>query len=324
MADVKWIKIVTDIFDDEKVRFIETMPNGDTIILIWFRLLCLCGKCNAGGFLMFTNKLAYTDEMLASIFNRDIKVIQMALKTFENLEMVEIVDNRLYIANWEKHQTLEKLEAKKLYDREYQRKKREEKKLLLENRTTIVRASNDNRSLDIEEDIDKEIDIDLDIEEEKEKKKKKETFVSIIDSYTEDEELRNALKDFVEMRKKKKGFTIKALKLNLNKLDKLANFEPLKIEIVNQSVENTWSSFYPLKNKAERTLPDWYTEKEEPKEEKEPTKEDHVQTLLNQYQYQLLLEEIGQGDEEKLNNLKEVYRGLTGRDIEEDYKNGAN
>ena len=146
MADVKWIKIVTDIFDDEKIKFIETMPNGDALIVIWFKLLCLTGKSNSSGFLMMTNKLAYTDEMLSSIFSRDIKTIQLALKTFEQLEMIEILDNKIYVTNWEKHQTLDKLEAKKIYDREYQRKKREEKKLLIENRTTIVRQDNDNRS----------------------------------------------------------------------------------------------------------------------------------------------------------------------------------
>lgn len=110
MADVKWIKIVTDIFDDEKIRYIETLPNGDTTIVIWFRLLCLAGKSNSNGLLMMTDRIAYTDEMLASIFKRDIKVIQFAISTFEKLGMVELMDNRLYLTNWEKHQSIDKLE----------------------------------------------------------------------------------------------------------------------------------------------------------------------------------------------------------------------
>lgn len=175
MANVKWIKIVTDLFDDEKIKFIETMPNGDAYIVIWFKLLCLCGKSNCGGFLMFTSKLAYTDEMLSSIFNRDIKEIQMALKLFEQLEMIEISDNRICVANWEKHQSLDKLEAKKEYDREYQRKKREQNKLLIENRTSIARVSNDNRSLDIDKDI--ELDKDIDIKENNKKKSNANAFV---------------------------------------------------------------------------------------------------------------------------------------------------
>lgn len=75
----------------------------------------------------------------------------------------------------------------------------------------------------------------------------KETYVSIIDSYTQNEELKQALNDFVEMRKKTKGFTLRALKLNLNTLDKLAVDEYTKTQIVNTTVMNGWKSFYPLK-----------------------------------------------------------------------------
>lgn len=154
MNDVKWIKLTVNVFDDEKIKFIETMPNGDTLIIIWFKLLCLAGKCNSGGYIMLTDKLAYTDEMLSSIFRKDIKMIQFALNTFQMLDMVEIVEDRYFISNWDKHQSLDKLEAKKAYDREYQKKVREAKKTSLENRTSVVRLSNDNRSLDL--DLDKE------------------------------------------------------------------------------------------------------------------------------------------------------------------------
>ena len=44
MAEVKWIKIVTDVFDDEKILLIESLPEADSIIVIWFKLLCLAGK----------------------------------------------------------------------------------------------------------------------------------------------------------------------------------------------------------------------------------------------------------------------------------------
>ena len=40
MADVKWIKITTDIFDDEKMLLIDGLPEHDGIIVIWFKLLC--------------------------------------------------------------------------------------------------------------------------------------------------------------------------------------------------------------------------------------------------------------------------------------------
>lgn len=159
MADVKWIKLVTNIFDDEKIKYIETLPNGDETIVIWFRLLCLAGKSNSSGMLMMTDRIAYTEEMLSSIFARDIKSIQLALNIFENLEMIERFENKIYLTNWLKHQDLDKIEAKKLYDKEYQRQKRQNKQISYDNRTTIVEENHDNRSLDIELELDKEKDI---------------------------------------------------------------------------------------------------------------------------------------------------------------------
>ena len=80
-------------------------------------------------------------------------------------------------------------------------------------------------------------------------KEKKETYVSILNDYTQNEELKESLQSFIEMRKKIKGFTVNAFKLNLKKLDKLAIDDYTKIEIVNQSVMNSWKSFFELNNK---------------------------------------------------------------------------
>ena len=52
MADVKWIKITTDIFDDEKIILIESLPDAYAIITVWFKLLCLAGKQNNSGVFM--------------------------------------------------------------------------------------------------------------------------------------------------------------------------------------------------------------------------------------------------------------------------------
>lgn len=110
MAGVKWIKICTDIFDDEKVVLIESMPDADGIIVIWFKLLCLAGKQNNGGVFMLNDKIAYTDDMLAHIFRRPLTTVRLALKTFEDFGMIEIVDNVVTIPKWEKHQSLDVLE----------------------------------------------------------------------------------------------------------------------------------------------------------------------------------------------------------------------
>lgn len=110
MADVKWIKIVTDVFDDEKILLIDCLPERDAIIVIWFKMLCLAGKQNNGGLLMLNDKIPYTDEMLATIFRRPVNTVRLALDTFEKFGMIEIINNTIFIPKWDKHQSLEKLE----------------------------------------------------------------------------------------------------------------------------------------------------------------------------------------------------------------------
>ena len=132
MSDVKWIKITTDIFDDEKIQLIESLPDADTIIVVWFKLLCLAGKQNNGGVFLMNDKIPYTDDMLAAIFRRNVAQIRLALQTFENFGMIEVIDGVFTIPNWNKHQTLEAYERKKERDREYSRKRRLKMKKLIE------------------------------------------------------------------------------------------------------------------------------------------------------------------------------------------------
>jgi predicted phage replisome organizer len=118
--EVKWIKLSTNIFDDEKIQLIEQLPEADAIIVIWFKLLTLAGKQNNDGFLMLNDKIPYTIEMLSSIFRRKPMVVQLALETFRQFGMIEITDNVYKLSNWHKHQTLtNRKEYMKNYMKEY-------------------------------------------------------------------------------------------------------------------------------------------------------------------------------------------------------------
>lgn len=130
MADVKWIKIVTDVFDDEKILLIESLPEADSIIVIWFKLLCLAGKQNNSGVFMMNSRIHYTDEMFATIFRRNINTVRLALSTFENFGMIEKVNEAVTIPNWSKHQNFDQIEKKNEYQREYMREYRAKQKLL--------------------------------------------------------------------------------------------------------------------------------------------------------------------------------------------------
>ncbi|MBU5585311.1 phage replisome organizer N-terminal domain-containing protein, partial [Enterococcus sp. S181_ASV_20] len=39
MAEISWIKLKTTMFDDEKIRLIQAVPEADAILVIWIRLL---------------------------------------------------------------------------------------------------------------------------------------------------------------------------------------------------------------------------------------------------------------------------------------------
>lgn len=170
MADVKWIKIVTDIFDDEKILLIESLPKSDSILVIWFKLLCLAGKQNNNGVLIMNNKIPYTEKMLASIFRRKESTIKLALQTFQKFGMIEIVDNVITIPNWEKHQTLDKIELAKEQTRKRVAKYREKQKSLINesnvtsNAICNVTVAQEKRNVtSTDKELDKELDKDIEI-----------------------------------------------------------------------------------------------------------------------------------------------------------------
>lgn len=158
LADVKWIKITTDIFDDEKILLIESLPDAYSIIVVWFKLLCLAGKMNNSGVFMMNNQIAYTDKMLATIFRMKESTVQLALHTFEQFGMVEIIDGVITIPNWGKHQSLDQLEKKRISQREYMRQYREKQKLLSCNANSKAngKANVSRPDIDIDRELDKE------------------------------------------------------------------------------------------------------------------------------------------------------------------------
>jgi predicted phage replisome organizer len=164
MAEVKWIKLSTKMFEDEKIRLIESMPESDMLLIIWIKLLSQAGKTNANGYIYLNENIPYTDEMLATIFNRPLNIVRLALKTFEDFGMIEISDeNFIAISNWEKHQNVEGLDKIRQQTRNRVAKHRKKKQLEAGNDTCNVTVT-DGNATDIDKELDIEIDKDIDIE----------------------------------------------------------------------------------------------------------------------------------------------------------------
>lgn len=131
MADINWIKLRIDMFDDEKIKIIQSMPEGDAILVIWIRLIALAGKCNANGFVLVEDEFPYSDEMLSVIFNKPLTVVRLALSTFEKFRMVESTQKGIYITNFEKHQNIEGMDKIREQNRIRKQRERERKHALL-------------------------------------------------------------------------------------------------------------------------------------------------------------------------------------------------
>ena len=170
MSEIKWIKITTDIFDDEKMCLIDALPDRDAIIVIWIKLITLAGKLNRKGVLAISKNIVYTDEMLAQTFHRPLNTVRMALEVFEKFGMVEKIDGVIMLPNWEKHQNIDGMEKIKEQNRNRAARHRQKQKLLAQSNESNVTNNVTNNVMDNVTvthgnalDKDKELDKDIEI-----------------------------------------------------------------------------------------------------------------------------------------------------------------
>lgn len=128
MAEVKWIKITTDMFDNSKIKQLRKLPDGNNIVLIWVMLLTMAGKCNAGGMIILTENIPYTIKMLANELDFEESTVELALKALQQFKMINTDDSCFIISNWEEYQSAEKLAIIKEYEKERKAKSREKQK----------------------------------------------------------------------------------------------------------------------------------------------------------------------------------------------------
>lgn len=153
------------MFDDEKIRIIESMPEADTILICWVKLLSLAGKTNANGYIFLAENIPYTDDMLATVFNRPLNTVRLALETFHKFGMIEVdQEHYINIKNWGKHQSLDRLDEIREQARiRKQRQREREKQAALNPPEGTGHVTGHGNVTDIEEDkeLDKEEDKDL-------------------------------------------------------------------------------------------------------------------------------------------------------------------
>lgn len=145
--------------DNRKIKRIRRLPDGNNIILIWVFLLLKAAESNRKGGLFFLEDMPYTVEDLADEFDFSVDLITFALKTLEKLSMIEIYDEVIYIKNWEKYQSVDKLEKIREQTRQRVARHREKKRLdepKKESNATVTLHVTQGNATDIDIDIDKD------------------------------------------------------------------------------------------------------------------------------------------------------------------------
>lgn len=123
MAD--WVKLSTNIFDNQKIRFVRARQNGDAVTLFWIWLISRAGEVNDQGRVYFTPNKPYTPKTLAMLTGFAENIVSEALEVFQELDMIEVdEDGYINILGWEKHQNIEGLEKIKEQNRLRKQKQR--------------------------------------------------------------------------------------------------------------------------------------------------------------------------------------------------------
>lgn len=279
MADNKkyyWIKLKTDFFDQDTIDFLMGQENGAEYVVIYQMLLLKTAQ--QGGYLgtkMAEVMVPYDiKKIVRDTKYFDYDTVTIALELFKKLGLVYEESNHiLKLAGAEQFVGSESKWAEK-------------KRIYRDNQRTIQGQIEDNVRQEIDIDKEKEKDIEIDTDKKKKKKSAKADLNGMIDSFTENEELREALKAFLDMRKsiKKPIQTEYAFKLALNKLKQLSDRDSDRIEIVNQSVEHNWQTFYTLQNSyrtnAEVEMPDYMKKQEKGKIVSTPVNEETLAKAL--------------------------------------------
>ena len=160
MAEVKWIKLTTDMFDNRKIKHLRRLPEGNSIVLIWVMLLTMAGRCNASGMIFLTENIPYTPKMLADELDFEENTVVLALRALEDLNMVVTNKGYFAIAGWEEYQNIEGMDKIREQNRIRQKNWYDRQKALPNVKPNVSITQPNATEEDIEEDKEEELEKD--------------------------------------------------------------------------------------------------------------------------------------------------------------------
>ena len=122
MNGIRWVALAVWWYKDESVRLIRSMPDGDTIVLMFLMMLALAGERNQNG------SLPYSENELSVLFNIPSEITHKGIDILEAKHMIERDGCGYYITNWEKYQDVQSMEKIRENARVRSAKRRQKKK----------------------------------------------------------------------------------------------------------------------------------------------------------------------------------------------------
>jgi len=138
---IDWLKLDVNILNDSKIKLIRNYPDGDKLVVLWIGLLCLAMKSNESGLIYVTQGIPFSVTDLSNEFDIEIKTVELGLSLFRQYNMIEIAQGgTIEIINFEKHQSLDRIENMKKLTNERVRKFRDKQKLICNVTETLRNA----------------------------------------------------------------------------------------------------------------------------------------------------------------------------------------
>ena len=244
MAEVKWVKITTDMFDNRKIKHLRRLPEGNSIVLIWVMLLTMAGRCNAGGMIFLTENIPYTTKMLADELGFEENTVKLALQALEQFNMIQTDQGYFTIAGWNEYQNIEGMDRIREQNRLRKQAQRARQKALPEvSQDSHVTVTQSHAT-------EEEKERDLDIKNQKEdykKKSVKETprtlFERLIPEYTMADALKAKMCEWITYKtERKEPYKETGLKSLLRQVENKAMEygEDALIDLIDLCMASSW------------------------------------------------------------------------------------
>lgn len=241
MAEVKWVKITTDMFDNRKIKHLRRLPEGNSIVLIWVMLLTMAGRCNAGGMIFLTENIPYTPKMLADELGFEENTVKLALRALEQFNMIQTDQGYFTIAGWNEYQNIEGMEKIREQNRLRKQAQRARQKALPEaSRDSHVTVTQSHAT-------DKEEELDIKKEKEDKKKSVKESphtlFLRLVPEYVLSDALKAKMGEWITYKtERREKYQEQGMKSLLRKVENKAQLhgEQAIIDLIDECMASGW------------------------------------------------------------------------------------